>query len=538
MPASRAARRRDIVLVAAFTLAAFAPWLAKPYHMDEPFFLAIARHILQDPWHPLAFEFNWYGRSAPMAAINNTPPLLGYLLAAAWKLTGGGELAMRLALLPLDLCAAIGLYLLASRFLRRPLWPTLILVAAPAWLINLNHLMAEKLMAAFVFPCLYALVRGVDEGDDRWWWGSAGLACLAMLSKYNAVFIVAPAAAYAWRAGVPPRKIAAWLLLSVSGVALLAAASLLGDGRMFGAAWRVTADSRGFWWHAPSHKTRSLLAFAGGCGLVTAWWPVVVYRPRPWVWAAAAAASGLLFAPALDLGPVVRGVDRWTGALLAFGVLIGFWGLCAGQPRTRGAPLWVSWTAWTLLLQSLYWSVMARFMLFLLPPLVLGMAEALERRWTGRRLRGFYAASLAATLTLSVALSWVDYRYAVGQRQAAGEAARLLQSQGRRVWCSSHWGLQYYVELAGGRELDRAIGGWDAVRPGDVVVVTQAGANIQRPRHPVPARIRRWTLTHPLPLRLISGWTGEGAFYSSVMGFLPFSLSREPLEEFSFIEVL
>ena len=75
-------RERELLAVAACTGLVVFPFAGQAFHIDEPFFLAIARHILSDPLHPLAFWYNWYGDAVPMASINNTPPLLGYLLAA------------------------------------------------------------------------------------------------------------------------------------------------------------------------------------------------------------------------------------------------------------------------------------------------------------------------------------------------------------------------------------------------------------------------------------------------------------------------
>ncbi|MFI5350201.1 MAG: hypothetical protein ACHQ2Z_11700, partial [Elusimicrobiota bacterium] len=90
----------------------------QPWHVDEPFFLAIARQVLRDPLHPLSFAFNWYGYSATMASINNNPPVLAYLLAGALKLSGGGEFWTRACFLPFDLAAAWSLLALAARFLK------------------------------------------------------------------------------------------------------------------------------------------------------------------------------------------------------------------------------------------------------------------------------------------------------------------------------------------------------------------------------------------------------------------------------------
>ncbi|MDE2313512.1 MAG: hypothetical protein KGL04_04980, partial [Elusimicrobia bacterium] len=43
---------------------------------------------------------------------------------------------------------------------------------------------------------------------------------------------------------------------------------------------------------------------------------------------------------------------------------------------------------------------------------------------------------------------------------------------------------------------------------------------------------------NPLPLRLMSARGGEAGFYSSVFGFLPYALSRAPLDEFFFARIL
>src|SRR5258708_993977 len=95
----------------------------KSYHMDQPAFLAVARNILNQPWHPLSFLYNWYGTTKPEWQLNTNPLTFPYLLAGALKITGGGEIATRMLFLPFDLAAAAALYFLAGRFLARPLGP-------------------------------------------------------------------------------------------------------------------------------------------------------------------------------------------------------------------------------------------------------------------------------------------------------------------------------------------------------------------------------------------------------------------------------
>jgi hypothetical protein len=74
------------------------------------------------------------------------------------------------------------------------------------------------------------------------------------------------------------------------------------------------------------------------------------------------------------------------------------------------------------------------------------------------------------------------------------------------------------------------------MRPGDVAVLSRVNSNYQPMREKRLADVKEWRVGTPIPLRLISGWTGEGGFYSNVAGFLPYSLSAEPLEEFRVVE--
>ncbi len=183
-------------LVAGLTALLTLPFIAKPWHVDEPLFLAVARHILADPGHPLDFAFNWYGKLAPMATINNTPPLFLYLLALALKLTGGAEWGMRLLFWPLNVLTAIGFYRLASRYLKEPLYPVLIAVAAPATALTWGLLYPENVAMLFGVWSMVWLVRGVDESRPKLVWLSAALLDLAILCKYAAIVFLLPAAGY------------------------------------------------------------------------------------------------------------------------------------------------------------------------------------------------------------------------------------------------------------------------------------------------------------------------------------------------------
>jgi len=510
--------------------------MGKAFHMDEPLFLAPALHILKDPFHPLAFSFNWYGQTVPMSRLNNTPPLFLYMLALAVKCTGGGPFLMRLFFLPLDFLAAGSLFLLAGRFLKKPLLPVLLALASPGYFVGLNLLYPDKAAAAFGFFGLYAWVRGTDEKSPAWKSLAAGALALALLSKYLAVVFFVPAAAYALWSREPVKKIAL-LAAAFIPVGLYLVLNLLHGGGAFSSAWRTTAQSlsAASW----ARRSRAALSGVGGCCAAAALWPFFAGKPRWKTLAAAAAAAAFLFLPFWDAaGPAPRLLDRGTGVAMAFAAIVGLAALLAAEDKSAGRALWVSWAGAVFLMEAfVYWSVMARVTALLVPPLIFAWAGMLEKRLGQKALSVLYGLSLAATLALSLGLAWVDSCYADAQRQAARVAAS-LPDKGGRLWTASHWGLQYYVEQEGGKELDALRGGWDQTRPGDAVVWSAVNSNQLLPdrRFLIDAKQIDWK--NPLPLRLMSARQGQAGFYSSVYGFLPYALSRAPLDEFFFAKIL
>lgn len=529
----RAEARQELLIAVVFACALLAPFLGKAYAIDEPWFIYVARQWLAHPDKPFAFAFNYWGTPTDYAKLADHPPLIYALVALALK-AGGGEWGTRLALLPIDAAAAAGLYLLASRFLAFPLLPVLTVLACPGYWLNMGHVMAEKPAVALSFWGLYALVRGVDDEDAGWFWGSSLLLGAAMLFKYNAGIFLVPALAYAARRGRLAR-LAAYAALALCGPVCCLALSRWNGWGQASASLGYLRSAYARPWSAWPHKLRSLLAFAGGCGLATAVWPFWAARPTARQALACAGAAALLFFPALDLAPVVRPVDRLTGAVLAFGALWGFYALWRRYPRRSGFVLWTSWSCAALAGVWCYWCVTSRMVLYALPPLILAAAEALETGRPDQTRRRLQLATVGALLAFGLCLELVDERYADAQRDFAARIA--LEYPGRRVWCASVGGLKHYLEAGGAITIDKSRGGWAQVRPGDVVVLSKI-TNALGPDRRILANVRAQRVDSAIPLRLLSLWTGEGGFYADVWGFLPFSLSREPLDEFTVVEAL
>lgn len=519
-------------------LALSLPWLGKAYHNDEPFFLKAGKQILSHPLDPLGFTFTWYGSPQPAARINTTPPVLLYSAAAAQAIGGEREWLVRLLLLPYDLVAALFLYLIAARFLRRPLLPTLLILAGPAWVLDMGLVMAEKPAMAFGLAGVYCAVRGVDEESDRLFYGGAGLLALALLSKYIALVFLPPVVAYAWSRRRALAGIGVFLAGAVAPVGATALYSAVFNPEVIRRAVEVTGDAGSAWWSAPSHKLRSFLAFTGGLSFVGLFWAPLLAKRRHWLVYLGLAA--LLYSPLFDLpfSPGSRLIDRMTGVVLAAAALASFRVLAAPDTRKLpGWPLWASWVAAGAVLQmGLYWSVMARIVLFLVPPLVFALAERLEDELPDG-LALARAGALLAALALGLSLSYVDYRYAAAQKEFALELSDRFLDKGRTVWHSSYMGLAHYLDARGAKGLDALKGGWDLARPGDVVAVADINCALRKPAAEREALVETIRVEEALPIRVISGFTGEAGFYSNVSGWLPFSFSREPLEVFRSVEV-
>lgn len=526
--------RRELWVVAGYWLLLCLPFLGKPFHVDEPFFLAVADQILRDPLHPFAFEFNWYEQSVPMAEINNTPPLFYYLLAVLRFVSGDREWLLRLLYLPVSALAAAGLYALASCFLRQPFWPTLILISTPAYFLSMSQLYPEVQAAALGFWGLSWVISGTDNRDPSRLRNGLLLLSLALLSKYSAAVLLAPAAAYIWAKGAGWRKTIGYASIVLAPLGIYLAWDELSQNAVLQSAWNVTQDRFPTSWPQWAHKMRAFLAFIGGGGVVTVFWPLWSARRRAAVQAVGLLLCGLLFSPWNDSQRVPTLWERGLGVIMAWGALLSIINISTRwTPKREERSFWTSWAFSLAALQvALYWSVLSRVTALLLPALILPLASVLEKEDSSRGQK-FYRGSLALTGIMALVLGLVDLQFARAQKDFAHKIAGEYSAAGKRVWFTGHWGLQYYLEKAGAQALDIRHGAWEAVQRGDIVVLPRANSNIIYPRRlPDDVELKPFLVGCPIPLRLIRLWSGQAAFYSSAWGFLPYAPSGEALEEF------
>lgn len=137
------------------------PFLDQAFHVDDPFFVALAEQILRDWKHPFSFDFNSAGAALPVFQNQVNPPLQGYYLAAAMRWLGRDEWALHAAcflFVPILFAAMVSL---GKRFHAGGLASAWLLCATPAVLVMSHTCMPDIGLAAFYTAAMAALSAGL-----------------------------------------------------------------------------------------------------------------------------------------------------------------------------------------------------------------------------------------------------------------------------------------------------------------------------------------------------------------------------------------
>jgi Dolichyl-phosphate-mannose-protein mannosyltransferase len=543
--------RRAGPILAVVVAVLAVPFWGKAFHIDDPFFIAVAENVRRDPLRPFGgavalddTDHRVFGR---LRAAPNTfetlshPPLVPYVIAAAALPSGGiHETAEHAAFLVFPALAAWAQYRLARRFTAAPLWATVVFAACPVVVLAGHGLMTDLPSLALALAAIALFVEGLDEDDARRLVLAGVLAGAAMLARYVWLGLVPLLALYALGR---PRRARAWIALLPFFLVL---AAWLLQNRLVHGAFHLTAGARHY---AQYYEGRYLtmgdlgrraladLAALGGTLLPLAvlvarrdrsrraWWRLASY-------AALAGASVLVASRALpelrDYGPVETAtLALFVGAAL----LLLDRAVAAGLGDAEGRWL-VAWMTVGLVCTVVLLPFgAARYLLPVLPPLVLLCARRGEAN--GDPVRPGAWAAAAAIAALSVALAVADQQYAGAYREVAGSVTRPAGE--RNVWFIGDWGFRYYMERAGHRYL---LSTSETPVAGDLVIRPQiAGLHEMAPG--LAARTERLaTIEIPggWPVRLMSHEARAG-YYSHGWGLLPFAFSRAPLERFDVFRV-
>ena len=522
------------MLLIVITAAALAPFLKKPFHIDDPLFLWIAQQIRIHPFDPYGFLANWDTSAKPIWKVMQNPPLCSYYIASVAAVSGWSELALHLAFLVWPVAAVLGTFALARRFCHKPLIAALVTLFTPAFLVSATNLMCDAMLVALWVWSIERWIAGLEQRSWILLTFSALLVAAAGLTKYFglglapllAVYTIVLERRFIWHLSVLAIPIAAIIGFE------LATKSLYGVG-LFGDAIFVssTIGRKG-----PGTIAQFLtgLAFTGGCLVTVAFF--LPRRPRAfWLLATASVVGAIVvFYLSVPLLPIygIR-TNSWAvwiegGIFIAIGLGIFALGL-ANLVRHRDAAsvLLLFWLVGTFIFASFCnWSISGRAILPMAPAiaiLVMRWREIVDSKQDSAIVSGVRF-GMAAILSLGIATA--DYRQAQTGQEASAEFQKRFQAELTTVWFESHWGFQYYMQQWGARPVDVAN---SEITSRDVLAFPLNNSSI------IPFPMERILPTETiefetLPIVSTHGHGTGAAFYSSSRGPLPWAIAVVPPE--------
>ena len=507
---------RDLLLLAAFTLALHAPFLRQPVQGDEVNYLDMAAHVLQQPLTPLNFEFVFQGKMVD-AAGHPHPPLNAYILAVAWLLRGHFSVFFfHCFYLLFTLGISFAAYALAARFTSRPLWGALLIAASPIVQVNTNTLASPEA------PALALLLIGAAAFFGRRFWLAGIALALAGLTELQALalppilllsyFVKREGAAAASGPGVPGPygwiripPLAAWCALAAPYLALggWQALEWALTGRLpfvvlAGYASNPNLSRIGV-------KASSALALLEHLGVLVTLVPLVWRR----LW-------GL--APGLLVGFLVTDYPWWERALLVIFVALGVNAL-VWLWESRKQPVLAAWCLLYFAFACVaFFAGAARYLLPLAAPMVLLFVIQFRDR-----PRVLWLA-LAVNVVLGLNISFAAYEF-------ARVYAHVAPPPGNRFLVNGEWGFRYYMVAKGGEPLQDV----SAPIPGEWIVASDLSlaGKYDSLAEETAVPLRSVDLRARTPLRLVDRHAHSG-FSSASMGLLPFSFSNQPLDRITY----
>jgi 4-amino-4-deoxy-L-arabinose transferase-like glycosyltransferase len=523
------------------TLAVLAPFLAKPFNIDDPLFIWAAHQIQAHPLNPFGFAVNWFGTVTPMWLATENPPVACYYMALAATVLGWSEVALHAAFLLPAIAVVLGTYRLAKKFCGRPMLAALAALFTPVFLISSTTVMCDVMMLAFWIWAVVFWIEGMGKNDFRKLSAAGLLIALAALTKYYGVCLVPLLAAYSL---VETRRLGKWAACLLIPLAALCAyqwiTRALYGRAMLSDAMDYAGYARGITGVSGMATVLTALTFTGGCVAVAVFFMPLLWRART---LAAFAATAILIAAALffEGAKLEKFISPQATSATFVEIQIIFWavggiGVLALAVENlwnkRDAQSWLLalWVFGTFLFASVFnWTVNGRSILPMVPAVAILIVSRLERNSAAGWKRPLFAmpVSLAASAALALLVARADYLFAIATRQTAAQTFARFGNEQKNLWFEGHWGFQYYMESLGFAALDEK---QSPIKPGDILALPENNTISGLPNADAIARQDSIDVSGPRFLTTMNVAVAAG-FYASVRGPLPFAFGKVPPEK-------
>lgn len=498
----------------ALATALLLPFLGSAYTIDDPLFLYQARHLLEDPWHPTAFETNWSTAPHRMSALMASGPGMAYLLMPTIALGGSEWLAhlTQLGLLAAALLATAALSLRLGGTEEEARAATLLVATAPAVLGMAGTAMPD--VAAMCFGA-WGVERAVAWSQAVRWHQAAAATCFlaaATLCRSHLVVLGVVAFAAGLSTVTPRGKVLVLALVPPVAASVVALVALIVTrdpaapaGAVAGAA-RTFIFAPAFLRNLVSFFVHDVLVFPLAIPWLMLRTRAIVTRP---VFYAATVAAWLYMRSTPEVGPLFAAPLAGLGFAALWDLLAD---AVARKDRVQGIL-----GAWLLtpLVAVPYLHLPSKYLLAAAPAVGLAVARRLAAL-PRRRARIVLVSTVAYGAVLGLLIVRADARFAGLGRRAAAELVAPRVAAGKNVWFNGHWGFQWYAERAGARPLTQTP---PHPRWGDVVIASLHAEDELMGAMPNKRLVASLVDAHPGG-RVMSRALGAG-FFSNGWGYLP-----------------
>ena len=518
------------------TVAALAPFLNKPFNIDDPLFVWAAQHIKSHPADPYGFSVNWFGTSEPMPTVMLNPPLLCYYLALAAGCFGWGELGLHFACLLPAVGVVLGTYELARSLCKWPMVAALATLVMPGFLVSSTTVMCDVPMLAFWIWAVVFWTQGIKEDNFGKLLAGGIFIALCILTKFSGTCLIPLLAAYSL---IEKRAVGRWIVgLSIPVVVLCAhdwiTLHVYGQPHFFAATQYAQTH--------PSYVGLSKLIgafcalnFTGGCFAIALFCSPFLWSKRMLLLFAGGGA--LLAALAVSCGLMAENYSWLDGShRMWVEIQLVLWsggGVCvlalalaeAWQKRDSGSWLLLLWVWGTFIYTAfVYFMVNGRAILPMAPAVAILIGRRLELSVPA--MRAGMSVSFIASAALSLLAAGADFQEAVIARKSSEQLCAAYGKGPGRLWFQGHWGFQYYMQSAGASPRDFS---HLELAPGDIFVTPVNSVNL-RPLNPDTTVLKKVISIPVLPWFATFNRDIGAGFYSSFWGPLPFAFGRIPPE--------
>ena len=555
MTTIRGKRGTDLAILVLIVVACAIPFLNQPFHMDDNFYMDMARNAQVNPYFPNDTPYVFQGIDWPDLGSHTHPLFQTYFLATILHFFGEGpgkEWIYHFFCLIYPLIAVASFYFICARLLSRPLWPAALFAVSPLLLVMQHTLMTDVPMLAFWLASIACFLYATDQKKTGLYIASSVSLAAAMFTSYQSFALVPLLGFYnlrkkggrrGWTAlAIPPVLIILWFLGNCVHYKRL----------LWGFTLGYVETRQPFSLHTLGIKLFSVFEYQGWLIVFPFFVFCVLARQLKW----RTLPLVLLFTAVLTqlAVPEYRFLDKCIfliGFASSFFIILemgrlAWMALVRRQSALDFEPvdeqflgLWYFGFLFFCLIVLTEGS--ARYILPMLPPFLLcycrklEISEIAEYRLPARFLNSAMIASgsLVISLVWGLVLSHADKEFARIYPRAARDISGIAGTMDS--YSVGEWGFRYYLGRAGTKPLpadESSIPGGSFLSVPKLAVPYDIASSLRSMLMP----IQTFRYNPNTPLRILD-WQTPAGFYSTGWGLLPFSYSRKPLEEIEVVQV-